>query len=120
MIEDSCCIELNLKQRCTDREGKIIKIESDDLYLVEVELLKVRWSIYEFYLVKEVCKKHKNKLLRDHSVNFKKCEDPFKKHKTSVKTNLHEVSLLIMRSTIDLMLPVNFPVEHSLLCSSVL
>ena len=25
--------------------------------------------------------------------NFKKCEDPFKKHKTSVKTNLHEVTL---------------------------
>ena len=120
MIEDSCCSELNLKQRCTDREGKIIKIETDDLYLVEVELLKVRWSIYEFYLVKEVCKKNKNQLLRDYSVNFKKFEDPFKKHKTSAKANLHEINLLIMRSTIELTLPVNFPVEHSLPCSSVL
>ena len=120
MIEDSCCSELNLKQRCTDREGKIIKIETDDLYLVEVELLKVRWSIYEFYLVKEVCKKNKNQLLRDYSVNFKKCEDPFKKHKTSAKANLHEINLLIMRSTIELTLTVNFPVEHSLPCSSVL
>ena len=40
-MEDSCCIGLNLKQRCTDREGKIIKIDIDDLPLVEVELLKV-------------------------------------------------------------------------------
>ena len=38
-MEDSCCIGLNLKQRCTDREGKIIKIDIDDLSLVEVELL---------------------------------------------------------------------------------
>ena len=93
MMEDSCCIELCLKQRCTDREGKIIKINIDDLSLAEMELLKVRSSIHEFDLVKEVCKKHKNQLLRDYSVNFKKCEDPFKKHKTSVKTNLHEVTL---------------------------
>ena len=58
-----------------------------------MELLKVRSSIHEFDLVKEVCKKHKNQLLRDYSVNFKKCEDPFKKHKRSVKTKLHEVTL---------------------------
>ena len=93
MMEDSCCIGLNLKQRYADTEGKIIKTDIDDLSLVEVELLKVRLSIHEFDLVKEVCKKHKNQLLRDYSVNFKKCEDPFKKHKTSVKTNLHEVTL---------------------------
>ena len=47
-MEDSCCIELKLEQRCTDREGKIIKINIDDLSLVEVELLKVRLSIHEF------------------------------------------------------------------------
>ena len=93
MMEDSCCIGLNLKQRCTDREGKIIKINIDDLSLAEMKLLKVRWSIHDFDSVKEVCKKHKNQLLRDYSVNFKKCEDPFKKHKRSVKTNLHEVRL---------------------------
>ena len=40
-MEDSCCTGLNLKQRCTDREGEIIKIDIDDLSLVEVELLKV-------------------------------------------------------------------------------
>ena len=106
MMEDSFCIGLSLKQRCTDREGKIIKIDTDDfslvevellkvtssiheidaddLSLVEVELLKVTSSIHEFDLVREVCKKHKNQLLRDYSANFKKCEDPFKKHKTSV------------------------------------
>ena len=93
MMEDSCCTGLNLKQRCTDREGEIIKIDIDDLSLVEVELLKVRSSIHEFDLVKEVCKKYKNQLLRDYSVNFKNCEDPFKKRKTSVKTNLHEAIL---------------------------
>ena len=93
MMEDSCCIGLSLKQRCTDRERKIIKINIDDLSLAEMELLKVRLSIHEFDLVKEVCKKHKNQLLREYSVNFKKYEDPFKKHKTSVKTNLHEVTL---------------------------
>ena len=82
-MEDSCCIGLNLKQRCTDREGEIIKIDIDDLSLVEVELLKVRSSIHNFDLVKEVCKKHKNQLLRDYSVNFKKCEDPFKKQNIS-------------------------------------
>ena len=71
MMEDSCCIGLSLKQRCTDREGKIIKINIDDLSLAEMELLKVRSSIHEFDLVKEVCKKHKNQLLRDYSVNFK-------------------------------------------------
>ena len=70
MMEDSCCIGLNLKQRYTDTEGKIIKTDIDDLSLVEVELLKVRLSIHEFDLVKEVCKKHKNQLLRDYSVNF--------------------------------------------------
>ena len=93
MMEDSCCIELKLEQRCTDREGKIIKINIDDLSFVEVELLKVRLSIHEFDLVKEVCKINKNQLLRDYSVNFTKCENPFKKHKTSVKTNCHEVTL---------------------------
>ena len=93
-MEDSCCIGLNLKQKCTDREGKIIKIDIDDLSLVQVELLKVRSSIHEFALVKEVCKKHKNQLLRDYSVNFKKSEDPYKTHKTSAKTNLHEVTLV--------------------------
>ena len=93
MMEDSCCIVLNLNQRFTDREGKIIKIDIDGLSLVEVELLKVRSSIHEFDLVKEVCKKHKNQLLRDYSVNFKKCEDPFKKYKTSVKINLYGVTL---------------------------
>ena len=67
MMEDSCSMGLNLKQRCTDREGKIIKIKIDDLSLAEVELLKVRLSIHEFDLVKDVCKKHKNKLLRDFS-----------------------------------------------------
>ena len=56
-------------------------------------MLKVRLSIHEFDLLKEVCKKNKTELLRDYSVNFKKCEDPFKKRKTSVKTNLHEVTL---------------------------
>ena len=40
MMEDSCCIRLNLKQKGTDREGKIIKIDIDDLSFVEVELLK--------------------------------------------------------------------------------
>ena len=84
---------MNLKQICTDREGKITKIDIDDLSLVEGELLKVRLSIHEFDLVKEVCKKHKNQLLRDYSVNFKKFEESFKKHKASVKTNLHEVTL---------------------------
>ena len=69
-MKDSCCIGLNLKQRCADREGEIIKIDIDDLFLVQVELLKVRLSIHKFDLVKEVCKKHKNKLLRDYSVNF--------------------------------------------------
>ena len=49
--------------------------------------------MWELDLVKEVCKNHKNQLLRDYSANFKKCEDPFKKYKTSVKTNLHEVTL---------------------------
>ena len=93
MMEDSCCIGLILKQRCTDREGEIVKIDIDDLSLLGVELLKVRSSIHEFDLVKEVCKKDKNQLLRDYSVNFRKCEDPFKKHKKSVKTNLHEVTL---------------------------
>ena len=98
-MEDSCCIGLILKQRCTDREGKIIKTDIDALCLLGVELWKVRSSIHEFDLVKEgtkgtkVCKRHKNGLLRDYQVNFKKCEDPFKKHKTSVKTNLHEVTL---------------------------
>ena len=90
-MEDSCCIGLSLKQKCTDREGKIIKINIDDHSLAEMELLKVRSSIHEFDLVKGVCKKNKNQLLRDYSVNFKKCQDPFKKHKASVKTNLHEV-----------------------------
>ena len=53
---------------------------------------EVRSSIHEFDLVK-VCKKQKNQLLRDYSGNFKKCENPFKKQKKSVKTNLHEVTL---------------------------
>ena len=48
-MEDSC-IGLNLKQRCTDREGKIIKTDINDLSLAEVELLKVRSSIHEFDL----------------------------------------------------------------------
>ena len=65
MIKDSCCIGLNLPQICNDGEGKIIKTDIDDLSLVEVELIKVRLSIHEFDLVKEVCKKHKNQLLRD-------------------------------------------------------
>ena len=65
MMEDSFCIGLSLKQRCTDREGKIIKIDTDGLSLAEMELLKVRLSIHEFDLVKEVCKKHKNQLSRD-------------------------------------------------------
>ena len=93
MMEDSSCIRLSLKQRYTDREGKTIKINIDHLSFAEMELLKVRLYIHEFDLAKEVCKKHKNQLLIDYSVNFKKCEDPFKKHKTSVKTNLHEVTL---------------------------
>ena len=92
MMEDSCCIGLNLKQRCSNREGKIIKIDIDDFSLVEVELLKRRSSIHKFDLVK-VCKKHKNQMLGDYSVNFLKCEDPFKKLKTSIKTNLYEVTL---------------------------
>ena len=71
MMEDSCCIRLSLKQRCTDREGKIIKINIDDLSVAEMELLKVRSPIHEFDSVKEVCKKHKNELLRDYSVNLK-------------------------------------------------
>ena len=69
MMEDSCCIGLNLKQRCTNREGKIIKTDIDDFSLVEVELLKRRSSIHKFDLVK-VCKKHKNQMLGDYSVNF--------------------------------------------------
>ena len=64
-MEDSFCIGLSLKQRCTDREGKIIKIDTDGLSLAEMELLKVRLSFHEFDLVKEVCKKHKNQLSRD-------------------------------------------------------
>ena len=60
MMEDSCCIGLILKQRCTDREGEIVKIDIDDLSLLGVELLKVRSSIHEFDLVKEVRKRHKN------------------------------------------------------------
>ena len=49
MIEYSCCIRLNLKQKCADREGKIIKIDFDDLSFVEVELLdrlfmNLNWS----------------------------------------------------------------------------
>ena len=66
-MEDSCSIELNLKQRYTDREGKIIKIKIDDLSFAEVELLKIVSSIHEFDLVKDICEKHKNKLLRDFS-----------------------------------------------------
>ena len=58
MMEDSCCIGLSLKQKCTDREGKIIKINVDDHSLAEMELLKVRSSIHEFDLVKGVCKKN--------------------------------------------------------------
>ena len=86
MMDDSCCIGLSLKQRYADGEGKIIKIDIDNLSHVEVELLKVRLSMHEFDLVKEVCKKHKNQLLRDYSVNFKKL-------KASVKTNLYEFTL---------------------------
>ena len=69
MMEDSCCIGLNLKQRCTNREGKMIKTDIDDFSLVEVELLKRRSSIHKFDLVK-VRKKHKNQMLGDYSVNF--------------------------------------------------
>ena len=68
-MEDSCCIGLNLKQRCTNRERKIIKTDIDDFSLVEVELLKRRSSIHKFDLVK-VRKKHKNQMLGDYSVNF--------------------------------------------------
>ena len=84
-MDDSCCIGLNLKQRCADGKGKIIKIDIDNLSHVEVELLKVRLSIHEFDLVKEVCKKHKNQLLRDYSVNFKKCEDYLRNSKHQLK-----------------------------------
>ena len=55
MMEDSCSIQLNLKQRCTDREWKIIKIKIDDLSFAEVELLKIVSSIHEFDLVKDIC-----------------------------------------------------------------
>ena len=85
MMEDSCCIGLSLKQRCTHREGKVIKINIDDLSLVEMELLKVRSSIHEFDLVKEVCKKHKNQLFRDYSVNFKQCEIHLRNTKHQLK-----------------------------------
>lgn len=63
---------------------KFTKYDVDDLSLVDVELLKTRLSIPELSL-KEVCKKHRNKFLRDYSINLQ-CEDPFKRHKTLVKT----------------------------------
>ena len=88
-MDDSCCIGLNLKQRCTDREGKILNIDIDELSLVEVELLKVRSSIHEFDLVKEVCKKHKNELLRNYSVDFKNV----KIHLRNLKHQLKQTSM---------------------------
>ena len=60
MMEDSCCIGLNLKQRYTDRDGKMIKIDIDDISLVEEELLKVRSSIHEFDLVNNCSPLKKN------------------------------------------------------------
>ena len=36
-----------LEAKCTDREGKIIKINIDDLSVAEMELLKVKSSIHE-------------------------------------------------------------------------
>ena len=74
-----------LEAKCTDREGKIIKINIDDLSVAEMELLKVRSPIHEFDSVKEVCKKHKNELLRDYSVNLKNVKIHLRNTKDHVK-----------------------------------
>jgi len=76
-MEESCCKGSHLNQSYYDKDKKITKYNVDDLSLVNVELLKTRLSIPEVSL-KEVCKKHRNKYLRDYPINFQKYEDPFK------------------------------------------
>ena len=43
--------------------------------------------------MKNVCKYHKNQFVNEFSNNYRRCEDPLKIHKTSVKTSLHEITL---------------------------
>ena len=68
-------------------------IDIDDLSLVDNELLKIHSKIENFNDIKNICIHHKNNFIRDYSNNHKKCSDPFKIHKSTVKTNLHIVTL---------------------------
>ena len=59
-MEEKCSIGTILNLNCNIQENrKNIKIDAEDLSLLEYELLKIRTKIKYFNTVENVCKYHK-------------------------------------------------------------
>ena len=87
-----CDLGIHLNSNCDSKKKNYI-IDIDDFSLIDNELLKVRSKLENFDDIKNICTHHKNHFIRDYSNSHKKCSDPFNIHKSTVKTNLHVVTL---------------------------
>ena len=89
-------IGIILKLDChVGKQKKNLMIDIEELPLHQLELLRIRTKIGgEFSeAVKDICGNHRYCFISDFSNNCRKCLDPLSIHKTSVKTNLHEITL---------------------------
>ena len=93
-MEEKCSIGTILNLNCNVRENrKNLKIDVEDLFLLEYELLKIRTKIKYFHIVENVCKYHKIQFVTEFSNYYKRCTDPLRSYKNVVKTSLHEITL---------------------------
>ena len=73
-------LELQLREN-----RKNLKIDVEDLFLLEYELLKIRTKIKYFHTVENVCKYHKIQFVAEFSNCYKRCTDPLRSYKNVVK-----------------------------------
>ena len=90
-MDKQCSVGKFLQSTCNGREKrKNINIDSEDISLNDVELIKIRLGIQE---IEDICLQRKKYLINDFPGRFCQCADPLKNHKTKVRTNLHEIKM---------------------------
>ena len=91
-MEEKCSIGTILNLNCTICENrKNLKIDVDDLPLLEYKSLKIRSKIKDFNTVENACKYHKTQFAPEFSNYYRRCADPVRSHNNVVKTSLHEI-----------------------------
>ena len=90
-MEKKCSIGTILNLNCNVCENrKNFKIDVEDLFLLEYELLKIRTKIKDFNTVENVCKYHKTQFVTEFFNYYRRCADPLRNHKNIVKASLHD------------------------------